>query len=52
MASSEFEPDGKVSGANANIARVMGYAASELPGMHHRSFCQPSYASSKSYSDM
>ncbi|MBC7208725.1 MAG: PAS domain-containing methyl-accepting chemotaxis protein [Methyloversatilis sp.] len=52
MAIIEFEPDGKVIGANANFARVMGYAASELPGMHHRSFCQPSYASSKSYSDM
>ena len=52
MAIIEFEPDGKVIGANANFARVMGYAASELPGMHHRSFCQSSYASSKSYSDM
>jgi methyl-accepting chemotaxis protein len=52
MAIIEFEPDGKVIGANANFSRVMGYAASELPGMHHRSFCQPSYASSKSYSDM
>ena len=52
MAIIEFEPDGRVIGANANFSRVMGYAASELPGMHHRSFCLPAYASSNAYSDM
>jgi len=52
MAIIEFEPDGKVIAANANFSRVMGYGVSELPGMHHRSFCQPAYASSASYTDM
>ncbi|MBL8468646.1 methyl-accepting chemotaxis protein [Methyloversatilis discipulorum] len=52
MAIIEFEPDGKVIAANANFSRVMGYGVSELPGMHHRSFCQPSYASSTAYTDM
>ena len=52
MAIIEFEPDGKVIGANANFSRVMGYGTGELPGMHHRSFCQPAYAASAAYGDM
>ncbi|WP_306441016.1 PAS domain-containing methyl-accepting chemotaxis protein [Methyloversatilis sp. XJ19-13] len=52
MAIIEFEPDGKVITANANFARAMGYSAAELAGMHHRSFCQPSFASSAAYGDM
>ncbi|PXX48732.1 methyl-accepting chemotaxis protein [Aquitalea magnusonii] len=45
-----FDLDCKVVHANENFARTMGYAsAAELPGLHHRNFCEAAYASSREY---
>ncbi|UDF03908.1 PAS domain-containing methyl-accepting chemotaxis protein [Asticcacaulis sp. AND118] len=45
----EFTPEGQILTANPNFLKVMGYAAHELDGQHHRLFCEPSYVASPDY---
>lgn len=49
LAMIEFDPNGKVLWANDNFARVMGYKAEELAGMHHRQFCTSEFTQSPEY---
>lgn len=39
----EFLPDGTVINANRNFLEVMGYAASDVVGKHHRMFCDEAF---------
>ncbi len=50
MAIIEFDLDGRVIAANENIRKALGYGE-QILGMHHRSFCDPDYASSKPYTE-
>ncbi|MET3899160.1 methyl-accepting chemotaxis protein [Devosia sp. UYZn731] len=45
----EFNLDGTVRQANENFLSVVGYAASEIVGKHHRMFCDPIFAASPAY---
>ncbi|RTL62581.1 MAG: PAS domain S-box protein [Hyphomicrobiales bacterium] len=45
----EFAPDGTVLKANANFLDVMGYAADEVVGKHHRMFVDAEQAGSPEY---
>lgn len=45
----EFDLEGRVLEANANFLRVMGYAAEEIRGRHHRMFVEPAYAGTAEY---
>jgi len=51
MAIIEFNLDGIVLAANANFCQAMGYATNELPGLHHRIFCDEAFRNSQEYSD-
>jgi len=45
----EFKPDGTILSANSNFLSVMGYAADEIVGQHHRMFVDPGEAASEAY---
>jgi methyl-accepting chemotaxis protein len=45
----EFDVDGNILTANKNFCDLMGYAAAELVGKHHRLFLDSDYATSKEY---
>ncbi|WP_054774550.1 PAS domain-containing protein [Methylogaea oryzae] len=45
----EFNLDGTVIGANANFLAAIGYSATEIKGLHHRTFVDPAYAASAEY---
>jgi len=45
----EFNMDGTVITANDNFLNVLGYTLNEAIGVHHRNFCEESYASSNEY---
>ena len=45
----QFELDGTILEANQNFLDLMGYAASEVKGKHHRIFVEPTEAASSSY---
>lgn len=45
----EFTPDGEIVWVNDSFAQSMGYAADELVGMHHRTFCLAEFRDSASY---
>ncbi|MDB5535283.1 MAG: chemotaxis protein, partial [Devosia sp.] len=45
----EFNLDGTVRQANENFLSVVGYAAGEIVGKHHRMFCDPVFAASPAY---
>ncbi len=45
----EFDLSGKVLAANANFLGLMGYAAEEIVGRHHRMFVEPQTAASAEY---
>ncbi len=47
----EFELDGTIIKANDNFLSVVGYAADEVIGKHHRIFCDPQYAASPEYAE-
>ena len=47
----EFELDGTIIKANENFGAAMGYDPADVPGMHHRSFCDPDFAASQEYKD-
>ena len=47
----EFDPEGRVLSANRNFCTLMGYAADEIVGRHHRLFVQPEFANSQGYAD-
>jgi methyl-accepting chemotaxis protein len=47
----EFTPDGIILGANDNFLSVMGYAAPEIIGQHHRIFVEPEHAASPGYAE-
>jgi methyl-accepting chemotaxis protein len=47
----EFEPTGKISWANENFCRTLGYSLDEIKGRHHSMFVEPSYAQSSDYAD-
>lgn len=49
-ASIEFDPSGKILGANQNFISAMGYGSEkEIVGRHHRIFCDKEYAASEEY---
>ncbi|QPJ64139.1 MAG: PAS domain-containing protein [Candidatus Nitrohelix vancouverensis] len=45
----EFNMDGTVITANNNFCNAIGYTLDELTGIHHRTFCENSYAQSTEY---
>ncbi|UQV48165.1 PAS domain-containing methyl-accepting chemotaxis protein [Janthinobacterium lividum] len=45
----EFDMQGNVLDANDNFLAVMDYDLSDIQGEHHRTFCEPEYASSAEY---
>ncbi|MCS4093567.1 PAS domain-containing methyl-accepting chemotaxis protein [Rhizobium sp. BK176] len=45
----EFKLDGTIISANENFCKVLGYAAGELTGKHHRIFVDPREANSPDY---
>nr|WP_041521712.1 PAS domain-containing methyl-accepting chemotaxis protein [Gilvimarinus agarilyticus] len=45
----EFTPAGDIIDANPLFLQVVGYAASEVIGRHHRMFCEPDYVESEEY---
>ena len=45
----EFDPSGKVLHANQNFLDLLGYAADEVVGQHHRMFCDAAYGRSPEY---
>ncbi|MGK5047089.1 methyl-accepting chemotaxis protein [Janthinobacterium sp. GB4P2] len=45
----EFDMQGNVLDANENFLAVMDYDLSDIKGEHHRTFCEPEYASSAEY---
>lgn len=45
----EFDLAGQVRDANENFLKLMGYAAHEVVGKHHRMFCAEDYAQSEDY---
>ena len=47
----EFDLKGHVIAANDNFLQLMGYAADEVIGKHHRIFCQPGTAGSEAYTN-
>lgn len=47
----EFTPTGEVLTANENFLSALGYSLDEIEGKHHSLFCDPTYASSRGYSD-
>jgi len=49
LAMIEFNMDGIVLWANGNFAAAMGYDREEMPGMRHKQFCTPEFASSDAY---
>jgi methyl-accepting chemotaxis protein len=49
MAFIEFDLDGKIITANQTFLDVMGYAAHDIEGQHHRMFVEPEYARSPAY---
>jgi methyl-accepting chemotaxis protein len=51
MAVIEFQPDGKIIGANSLFLSVLGYRLEDIHSRHHRMFCAPSYANSPAYQD-
>jgi methyl-accepting chemotaxis protein len=51
MAVIEFNLDGTILTANANVLQRMGYSLAQIQGKHHRLFCTPQTAASSQYSD-
>ncbi|WP_372490491.1 PAS domain-containing protein [Pseudomonas sp. WHRI 8519] len=49
MAIAEFALDGTLNRANDNYLALLGYSQKDVPGRHHRSFCQPSFVESEEY---
>ncbi len=45
----EFEMDGTIITANENFLDSLGYTLDEVKGVHHRTFCEESYANSDEY---
>jgi methyl-accepting chemotaxis protein len=45
----EFTPNGDILFANENFLKTLGYQLSEVQGMHHSMFCEPSYTNSDDY---
>ncbi|MFZ8934941.1 MAG: PAS domain-containing protein, partial [Bacteriovoracaceae bacterium] len=50
FATIEFDPTGKIIGANQNFLDAMGYTLQEVQGKHHRIFCDPAYTQTDEYS--
>ncbi|WP_320109194.1 methyl-accepting chemotaxis protein [Mangrovibrevibacter kandeliae] len=49
MARIDFDLSGKILDANVNFCELMGYAAAEIVGQHHRIFVEAEYAASSDY---
>ncbi|KXI29783.1 hypothetical protein AX660_07030 [Paraglaciecola hydrolytica] len=49
MAVAEFDLSGNLLEANENFQQTLGYTASELKGMNHKSFCKREYTNSHEY---
>ncbi|WP_439813920.1 methyl-accepting chemotaxis protein [Zavarzinia sp. CC-PAN008] len=47
----EFRPDGRILRANQNFLNLMGYAAADVEGRHHRMFVTAEEAASPTYQD-
>lgn len=45
----EFDMKGHVLSANQQFLDLMGYAADEVVGKHHRMFCDPTYTQTEAY---
>jgi methyl-accepting chemotaxis protein len=52
MAVIELGLDGSIIRSNDNFQQTMGYSSNELSSMHHRDFCEPTYAKSNEYRDL
>lgn len=51
-ASVEFSTDGTILNANDNYFKMLGFNSSEgVIGVHHRTFCHPSYVKTRAYED-
>jgi methyl-accepting chemotaxis protein len=46
-----FDVEGNVLEANDNFLRTLGYRMDEIRGRHHRMFCDPTYTSSREYTE-
>jgi PAS domain S-box-containing protein len=44
-----FTTDGRITDANENFLKVMGYARDEVIGQHHRMFAEPAFAQGAEY---
>ncbi|GAB7527889.1 PAS domain-containing methyl-accepting chemotaxis protein [Pseudomonas sp. 3A(2025)] len=51
MAVIEFDLEGKILRANANLTQTMGYSEAELVGKNHRMLCPSDVADSSEYAD-
>ncbi len=49
QAAVEFTPDGKVTWANDNFLKMIGYSLDEVKGQSHRMFCERDFAASPEY---
>lgn len=47
----EFDLEGRVLTANANLLALSGYTLEEIQGRHHSLFCYPDYVASDQYQD-
>ena len=45
----EFSMDGRITAANDNFLKTMGYTLAEVKGQHHSMFAEPAYAASLEY---
>jgi methyl-accepting chemotaxis protein len=48
----EFDLEGRILSANDVFLTLMGYAAGEVVGSHHRMFCDPDFAATDAYRQM
>lgn len=49
LALMEFDVDGKITSANENFLKLIGYTGRELIGQHHSAICAPDFVQSDQY---
>jgi len=52
LAVMEFDIDGKITSANENFLKMIGFSQRELVGQHHSSICAPSFVQSEQYREL
>lgn len=45
----EFDATGKITWANENFCKTLGYSLNDIKGRHHSMFCEPAYVKSPDY---